>query len=115
MKAWEAMKLLEEGKKLRDKNWKEGRYIYLDTDGDIIDESNNQYLVANISDISKEWEMCDDRKEVPQFYKNMYKAIDKIIEDYEISEKEISDVIYPYLVNLCRVLDELNKEYKLDK
>ena len=115
MKAWEAMKLLEEGKKIRDKSWGEGYYIYLDADGDIIDESNNQYLVANISDISKDWELYDDRKKVSQFYKDMYKAIEEIVENYEKSEKEISDVIYPHLENICRVLDELNEEYKLDK
>ena len=121
MKAWEAMKLLEEGKKLRDKNWKEGRYIYLDVDGDIIDESNNQYLVANISDISKEWEIYnekeeDSRKEVED--KKLKQVCNEIIEYVNISNyytdrelRIISDMLY----DISLMIEETNKKYKLDK
>ena len=121
MKAWEVMKLLEEGKKVRQIQWKENDYIYLNKYGNIVDESNYHYPITNINEICKEWEIYnekeeDSRKEVED--KKLKQVCNEIIEYVNISNyhtdrelRIISDMLY----DISLMIEETNKKYKLDK
>ena len=61
MKFWEAMKLMEEGKKVRRKTWLENEYIYLDEYNIIMDEKDEpletmHYIGQN------DWEIYEPKK-----------------------------------------------------
>lgn len=60
MKIWEAMKVMREGKKVRQTNWhNEDRYICLQNGdhGYIVDNHGDIYILAFIDD--REWEIYD--------------------------------------------------------
>lgn len=54
MKLWEAMKLLEEGKKVRRVYWDEDEYITTDEYGNIVYCDGRPYVNAYLSD---NWEL----------------------------------------------------------
>ena len=119
MKFWEAMKLLEEGKKVRKTSWAENRYLYIDEDGSFYD---NREQIPILYTVGTEWEIYDDRKEVSCNIKELYKAIDKCVETSWIDQDvesgfadEFDSVADYHLTQLIIALDELNKKYKLDK
>ena len=62
MKFWEAMKCLEEGKRVRKTSWAENRYLYIDEDGSFYD---NREQIPILYTVGTEWEIYDDRKEAP--------------------------------------------------
>lgn len=99
MKFWEAMKSLEEGKKVRSKDWSEEQYIYLTADNVIFDEHNRECYSNFIGTKISEWEIYDDRK--PTTYVLDVKKIreeknttiissEESLEDVEIIEWEIT-------------------------
>ena len=49
MRFYEAMKLLEEGKKVRNTIWPSGSWICKTENGDMTGETNNTFLLANIN------------------------------------------------------------------
>ena len=60
MKMWEAIKSLEEGKKVRVVDWDENWFLYIDSHGYIVDEEG--YCPAfNIK--WQEWEIYNERKD----------------------------------------------------
>lgn len=66
MKFWEAIKALEEGKKVRRAYWEKDVYIHIDHDNILKDNSNHPqdlYYIPNDDD--NDWEIYDDRKEAP--------------------------------------------------
>lgn len=119
MKTWEAMKCLEEGKKVRNSEWGENEYVVMDphtkcfvygTDGQI----------AYLYTASCEWELYDDRKECSECYKELYRAVmkvfdvdegdDGLFDEFDVDIKERNG-----LGNIYVILNNLNKVYKLDK
>lgn len=68
MKFWEAMRELQEGKKVRNKDWAEEQYIYLTADNEIFDE---QDIECCFNFIGSEWEIYDDRKPAPAILKTL--------------------------------------------
>lgn len=54
MKTWEALKLLEEGHKIRRKSWKKGDYIKLNKIGRIFDK-NNKFCPIQFSELWDDW------------------------------------------------------------
>ena len=56
MKFYEAMELLESGKKIRKVNWNKNCFLYIDKEtGDILDEEKRMYYFTNIK-AKDEWE-----------------------------------------------------------
>lgn len=117
MKFWEAMKCLEEGKKVRVKYWSNNGYIMMNSSGYIIDEKGR---IVNINNTEDEWELYDDRKECSECYKELYRAVMKVFDvdegdDGLFDEFDVDMTGSNSLGNMYVILNDLNKEYKLDK
>lgn len=54
MKTWEAVRALEEGKRVRKVYWNEDKYILADEYGNVIDEEGKPYVVEYLND---NWEL----------------------------------------------------------
>lgn len=126
MKTWEAMKALEEGKKVRHVYWEQDKYIVIDFTSaynHIVDEKGN---LSCINETNDEWEIYDDRKNVPLVWRMMYKKIVELAEfidgetstGYLCNKGECHDCPFAMLCDLyddlSEELERLNRLYKLD-
>lgn len=123
MKFYEAMELLESGKKVRKVNWNKNCFLYIDKEtGDILDEEKRMYYFTNIK-AKDEWEEylgdLDDRIEVMQVYKDLYRVVNEAYNVHiydDIILKFIEQNDYRYMIDELKVLlDMMNNVYKLDK
>lgn len=113
----EAMEALLIGKKVRRTGWVDNAYIY-EMGGSLYDQ--NGRVCGFTSSNESEWEVYDDRKEAPQAYKDLYKLIDILYNDVDViddvhtqwTDKHGED---DYIIKLYQQLQQMNKEYKLDK
>lgn len=65
MKLWEAIKAIEEGKKITHPTFKyyDFDYLYLDKESEFIKDSNGKSFYINCTHgINEDWELYDDRK-----------------------------------------------------
>ena len=72
MKTWEAIKALQEGKKIRQTDWyNEDRYICLQHDdhGYIMDQNGDIYIFAYLDD--REWETYDRKFPLERSHSNL--------------------------------------------
>lgn len=109
MKYWEAMKSIDEGKKVRHKSWADGCYICKNDLGDVVNSDDDPYVEIFIYSFNDyHWEIYDDRKEAPQSLKNLAKAlIDYYADDFAYGKIDV-------LTNkLFFELDALNEIYKI--
>lgn len=127
MKLWEAIKAMEEGKKITHPTFEYYifDYLYLNVETEHITNSNGKAFDINGMDaINDKWELYDDRKEVPDRFKWM-KEMYKTYKDDCVGhcpckgcmiERDIK--INGRNSDLCCVIsaisEQLNKEYKLD-
>ena len=123
MKFYEAMELLESGKKVRKVNWNKNCFLYIDKEtGDILDEEKRMYYFTNIK-AKDEWEEylgdLDDRIEVMKVYKDLYRVVNEAYNVHiydDIILKFITHNDYKYMIDELKVLlDMMNNVYKLDK
>ena len=123
MKFYEAMELLESGKKVRKVNWNKNCFLYIDKEtGDILDEEKRMYYFTNIK-AKDEWEEylgdLDDRIEVMKVYKDLYRVVNEAYNVHiydDIILKFIAQNDYKYMIDELKVLlDMMNNVYKLDK
>ena len=123
MKFYEAMELLESGKKIRKVNWNKNCFLYIDKEtGDILDEEKRMYYFTNIK-AKDEWEEylgdLDDRIEVMKVYKDLYRVVNEAYNVHiydDIILKFITQNDYKYMIDELKVLlDMMNNVYKLDK
>ena len=123
MKFYEAMELLESGKKVRKVNWNKNCFLYIDKEtGDILDEEKRMYYFTNIK-AKDEWEEylgdLDDRIEVMKVYKDLYRVVNEAYNVHiydDIILKFITQNDYKYMIDELKVLlDMMNNVYKLDK
>ena len=68
MKFWEAMKALEEGKKVRKKDWDEWKYLHLNDSNCIVNEVD-MYVCINLIHINDDWEIYN--KDFGEFVKGI--------------------------------------------
>ncbi len=61
MKTWEAIKALEEGKKVRHSKWHETEYIYMDENKNIIEKGNFEFVFTRFNS-SGGWEIYEETK-----------------------------------------------------
>lgn len=61
MKLWEAMKALEEGKKVRRIDWEEYEYIYIDSYGEVINNYGSKADNRILDNIYVKWEIYKDK------------------------------------------------------
>ena len=126
MKMWEAIQLLEEGKKVRSVAWEKGMYIWKNDEGEYVTEEGISIMYLNGGALSTEWEVYEERKDVALAWRIMYKKIteaEEFVDDYLnssylCSKYECHDCVFEKaccaFYNLFEILGELNKEYKLD-
>ena len=110
MKTWEVVRCLEEGMKVRKKNWSKEMYIYF-KDGELVDECGIFY---NFSLKPDNWEIYDDRKECPDDIKCICNEIMKFVNTCSTSNKDfktIEDMLY----DISIMIEQLNKKYKIDE
>ena len=136
MKMWQAMQLLEEGEKVRCVAWEKSKYIWKNDEGDYVNEegeyineggkSTEDYIYLNSGVLSAEWEIYEERKDVPLAWRMLYKKMneaEEFIDDYmntsylcykcECENCGFRSACCAFY-NLYEILEELNKDYKLD-
>lgn len=112
MKFWEAMKCLEEGKKVRRKTW-ENEYIYLDEHNVIMNEEDEPIEYIGNKD---DWEIYEHKKDVDEKFKELYHYLK---DENGITNGQYGEFIYnrnetDHLLEFYRQLLEMAKYYKLD-
>ena len=120
MKLWEAIKAMDEGKKVKKKDWHDDYYLYKAEDGFIRDESNREYMIQNIKG---NWELCDERLAITKESKELLKLLKLSIEYLNVMMATVGNCILDIKevnclhlnVQLLKELENLNKIYKLDK
>ena len=116
MKFWEAMKALEEGKKVRAVDWGDDEYITLR--GEILVDEEGYTCTHTLEGegINKKWEIHDEKKDVDPKFKEMY----RYLKDEEgFANNQYCEFIYKHdkqdhLLEFYRQLLEMAKYYKLD-
>ena len=89
MKFWEAMKALEEGKKVRKKEWDEWKYLQINDSNCIINEVG-MYVCINLIHINDDWEIYN--RDFGEFVKGLEKMdledLTELLESYNIKFKD---------------------------
>lgn len=116
MKFWEAMKAMEEGKKVRKAYWSEHQYIYLDKKNRcIIDDGEDYFSIGNIED-EEEWEIYEEKKEVDLRFKEFYHYLkdENGFTNGQYGEFVYNNNLKDHLLEFYQQLLEMAKYYKLD-
>lgn len=113
MKFWEAVKTMEEGKKVRKVNWEDEAYIYIDENSEIRD---NEGFYPALYCINEKWEIYEDKKEVDPKLKQLFQTLN---EDNWFANNQYSEYIYDnnlvdHMTALYVQLMEMRNFYKLD-
>lgn len=114
MKFWEAMKCLEEGKKVRRTIWKENEYLYVDEKHEIKDEEG--YYAELCTTGKDDWEVYEPKKDVDEKFKELYHYLK---DENGFTNGQYGEFIYnrnetDHLLEFYRQLLEMAKYYKLD-
>lgn len=117
MEFWQAMKALDEGKKITRTPWEEGRYIYK-KGYEIYDQDGNSYQIS-IADFG--YKIYDDRKDAPKEIVGLYYTIDSIFNcpNKQSNTKlnqffdELNEDSRKTLVEAYKLMRHLNNVYKL--
>ena len=114
MKFWEAMKALEEGKKIRKVYWNENEYYYLDDDF-VTRNENNNYIVISYEG-NEEWEIYEEKKDVDPRFKEFYHYLK---DENGFANEQYGEFVYnnnleDHLLKFYQQLLEMTKYYKLD-
>ena len=101
MRFWEAMKALEEGKKVRVKDWDEDHFIHLDATQFMI---NNLGVAAAIppTSINKNWELFEEPQEPEKLYLWIFKGSDS---NWHVDNRLRSKEKYGKHIPTAQVLD----------
>lgn len=106
MKFWEAIKCLEEGKKITRTYWEKDAYIYIDDDNILRDNYNTAQDLYYIPNDNDDWEVYEEKKEAPCALKKL--AIDLMQFDSDVNsmvDKEDIGLISTLLVKLNEKYD----------
>ena len=116
MKFWEAMKAMEEGKKVRAVGWKPEYYIYLNEKFEIRDSDGFFANFHEVIHLKMDWEIYEEKKEVDSRFKEFYHYLK---DENGFANGQYGDFIYErneedHLLAFYRQLLEMAKYYKLD-
>lgn len=118
MNFWEAIKALEEGKKVRRSYWEEDSYIYIDSDNNLRDNYGALPNLYYIPDDDDDWIIYEGKKEITdEKFKQLYHLI---VDEQIYLNRQYKDFIKEHnledhLTSFYRQLLEMNKYYKLDE
>ena len=115
MKFWEAVKSMQEGKKVRLFTWSPNQYIYLNETTKIVDETGHLYGIDYIS-MENVWELYEEKREVDERLKQLFQILN---EDNWFANNQYGEYIYDnnlvdHMTSLYMQLMEMAKYYKLD-
>ena len=116
MKFWEAMKAMQEGKKVRNKEWTNEQYLYLSADNQILDEHGYVASIDYIGLGETTWEIYEEKKEVDPRFKEFYHYLK---DENGFANDQYCEFIYnnnlkDHLLEFYQQLLEMAKYYKLD-
>lgn len=128
MKLWEALRLLEEGNKIKRSCWSENDYIYKNKETNEYERSVGHGFIYNLPELNcGDWEIYDEREELPERFGRVLKELYKINES-PCENEDCGDCPFNMDIKLsgvrgtstaCDVLAdllyEMNEKYKLDK
>lgn len=104
LKTWEAIKALEEGKKVRKNSWEMKEYIYLDKYGNIIQENGSDYELDCIYK-EDEWEIYEKvKKEMPKEFEGL-KYLLASINNMNCDKQNCDNC--PLGIDNCNTLDDI--------
>lgn len=92
MKFSEAMKALEQGKKIRCVHWRKGVYYYFDSEGVLRDQNGNDDGLS-IDSLNRTWELFEEppkKKQVWQ-WRRKYKNSPWLVSEGLMTEKEAAE------------------------
>ena len=121
MKLHEAIKHMEEGKKVRLPYWNKDKYVCVNEKNCIVDHEGQITMIYGI--LSDEWELVEDkpkfeRMEAPQVFKDLYKVVNDVMKlpfEDDIILQFIKNNDYEYsLDSLQHLLNAMNNLYNLD-
>lgn len=116
MKFWEAMKAMQEGKKVRRSGWYDkDDYLYIDEDTYIRDKYGNYTQICSLGETDN-WEIYEEKKEVDPRFKEFYQYLK---DERGFVNNQYTDYINDhnepdYLLKFYQQLLEMAKYYKLD-
>ena len=115
MKFWEAMKAAEEGKKVRNKRWVTGCYIF--KEGERYFTADGNPFCDFVRSTDGEWEIYEAKKEVDPKFKAMYKYLK---DEYGFVNDQYTEYMNDhnqpdYLLKFYQQLLDMAKYYKLDE
>lgn len=126
MKLWEALKIVDEGGKVRRLNWEVDMYVYKGDDGEYYKSNGEDFDIIYL-DNTNEWEIYDDRKYTHRFWRELYKVINQLGPEYQrmldsMIECQNDNCSECGFRRLCTMYDDMfmtleyyNSEFKLDK
>lgn len=127
MNIWEAIKELQEGKRIRQSHYAKGVYLYMDDDGYIRFNDGEKYrFMGGVNLDDDEWEIYEEleeetkyeRKEVPNDIKKVYKSVGEFWDSHSYNsygEYITESFEENYLLKLWNQLCRMNEYYKLDE
>ena len=105
MKFWEAVREIQDGKRIRRKNWLDRDYIYMEN-GKLMNEQGKRYLIDYVFN-DDEWEIYDERKDASKILKDLAKELENVL-SYTCA------ILTPNEIDMLKkVLSELNEKYKI--
>ena len=115
MKFWEAMKEMQNGKKVRKADWKEGKYLCLDKEYNIEDEKGHYSKLFCVGD-KDDWEIYEEKKDTDEKLKQLFQILN---EDNWFANNQYGEYIYDnnlvdHMTSLYIQLIEMAEYYKLD-
>lgn len=127
MNIWEAIKELQEGKRIRESHYAKGVYLYMDDDGYIRFNNGEKYrFMSGVNLDDDKWEIYEEleeetkykRKEVSNDLKKVYKSVGEFwgSHSYNSYGEYITESFEEnYLLKLWNQLCRMNEYYKLDE
>lgn len=117
MNFWEAIKALEEGKKITRSYWEEDNYIYIDSENNLRDNYGGLTNLYYIPDDDDDWMIYEEKKEIADDrFKQLYNLVvneqiflDRQYEDF-IQENKLKDYLTDFYIQLI----EMQKHYNFE-
>ena len=112
MKFWEAMKAMQEGKKVRKKIWNEDCYLTIKNNY-IVDEWDDDKITFSLDG---DWEIYEEKKEVDTRFKEFYHYLkdENGFANGQYCEFVYNNNLEDHLLKFYQQLLEMAKYYKLD-
>ena len=113
MKSWEAVRAMEEGKKVTRPKWDDDEFLMIDEEYDIVNKEGSFYAFdCKYND----WTIYEEKKDADEKLKQLFQILN---EDNWFANNQYGEYIYDnnlvdHMTSLYMQLMEMAKYYKLD-